>query len=239
MDIRQLQTFTTTGKTAEIQLRPPVQGPVGKVEVPKEEPKEVFSPTGITLPEPLPVVTNSPITAAPEGLPPSVSAPLSWQDGGVTYSGTSNGTIVTLQEQPPSSQGASIGRGLTLAEVLANITVQPEPSAAKAMSEREGGYLKVFPYKEDEAALKTRHDLNVRYNDPTTSAESMTQTLNNHAIERGVELDAIEDHIELLEKYIAGFVEGVVHLFESREDIDFERLTLLLCFFLLRELFLT
>jgi hypothetical protein len=196
MDIRQLQTFTPTGKAAEVQFRPPLQGPVGKVEVPKEEPKEVFSPTGITLPEELPVLTNNPVNVPSAQIHPSLCAPpLSWQDGDVTYSGTSNGTIVTLQEQPPSSQGASIGRGLTLAEVLANITVQPEPSAAKAMSEREGGYLKVFPYKEDEAALKTRHDLNVRYNDPTTSAESMTHTLNNHAIERGVEIDKVPPNL--------------------------------------------
>jgi hypothetical protein len=176
------QTPLRGEKKPELEAQPPAAGGL--------EPTESFTPQGdsgpVTLPVSIPSQTPPNAPAAPQANAPL----LSWQDGDIINSCQGNGPITSLPANPENGgrQLVSLGRGLTLAQVLATIKVEPEASAAPAMQEREAGYLGRFPFREDEKALKTRAQLNERYHDPSTSAQSMTETLTRYAQQRGLEL---------------------------------------------------
>lgn len=207
MDLGKLNSFTPPNRTIEVRpLQISLPGFEPKAELqPAELPQESFSPTGITVPETLDVVTDNPLPATTLETPPQVETQgfnaRGYEDGKVV-SYSNNGPLLMLDGSSDPAAApehhASIGRGRTLAEILQEISVskvEKEPSTAQAMSQREDGYLKVFPYKDDAKSLETRNALNVRYNDPTTSAESMTKTVAKHAHERGIEINQVPQNL--------------------------------------------
>ncbi len=182
MELRSLHTFQPLAKAAEAKARPSVGVPAPALPAAPALPGETF--VASTAAPALPPATPPAPPEAPAA-PAAVASPtlLSWEQSGVSFSSQApNGPVVSLQETP----AAPVASGLTLSEMLASMA---KPSAAAAMSERESGYLQVFPFKNDEAALKTRAALNARYNDPTTSAESATRTVNAFAAERGISVN--------------------------------------------------
>lgn len=208
MDVRQLNTFTPPLRTTE--TRAPVQMGLPGFEEAKADPLRVELPLETYAPE----VTSQP-TGQPAGQTPSIPDPAtvtverrppgpeshSYEDGRVV-SLSHNGPLLMIEgpAEPAAicQRESSAGRALTLAEVLQEISVssvEKEASTAKAMSEREDGYLKLFPYKDDAKSLETRAALNARYNDPSTSAESMTKTVAKHAHERGIEIDQVPENL--------------------------------------------
>ncbi len=202
MDVRQLPNTIPTGKIQEVKLSTLASAhPSVKKEAPLVEPTEVFSPTVAASLQSSPAVADtSSAVKEPEARSEEGPRTLTWQDGGVTYAGIGNGPLVGLQEETPVLASTPSGGGQTLADILKNLSsqieaapvaeVQPQPEvAARAMQEREMGYLSKFPYKDGEKALQARQELQVRYHDPTTSAESMTRTVARYAVERGIELD--------------------------------------------------
>jgi hypothetical protein len=201
MDISQLRTLTPLTKTSEVSTTNRVivanQNPV--VGQDSSAPTEVFSPSSLAPTADLGSESVSPLTAQVPEIPltetvaPS-SGPLTWTEGSVTFTGSANGPITSF-EQPVASGGQQTASSLTLAETLKALSSTMEKPTAQAMSERESGYLKKFPYKDDEASLQSRAALNTRYNDPTTSAASMTKTVARHAHERGIEIDKAPENL--------------------------------------------
>lgn len=196
MDLGQLRNIQGFSQAGQVYAAPALlKKPVPPTAEPSAEaPRESFSPSTPAPPAALPQV-ETPLAEKP---PASLSSPttLTWQQGSVTFSGTGNGPIASLEEAGDSTPILSGPVGLNLADQLKGLGAvldKPPSGAAKAMAERENGYLSKFPYKDDEKALKARADLTTRYNDPTTSAESMTQTVTRHAQERGIDIDALPD----------------------------------------------
>lgn len=201
MDVRQLQSFTPPRRTPEVRsIQIPLPGFEEKLDCHEQPTESITFSGGASLVQNVELRPADPPSPPVSGGGSPTFEPISY-DGGRIVSYSHNGPLVMVegaQSPEPAKRGASQDRALTLAEVLQEIavsSVEKESSTAQAMSERENGYLKVFPYKNDAKSLEARAALNVRYNDPTTSAESMTRTVTRYAQERGIEVDQVPQNL--------------------------------------------
>lgn len=150
-----------------------------------------------------------------------------WQDGGVTYAGSGNGPLIALDESSAiqAESVAAAPKGQSLSEVLANLALPSKQSTA-AMSERESSYLGVFPFKDGDAALKARDVLTTRYNDASTSAATVTETISAYASQRGVEIDSVPPGLtgdlgSMDLSKLKGATQGIVDKFFLSQEASF------------------
>lgn len=196
MELRPTNNFAPLRKPTEpVSAQPLVRQPQDQPSSLRQEPTESFSLTSspsLQPPVELPKAEAPPLPSVDQHQESHHNVAVTLQHAGVTYSGSGNGPLLALEETIAEPSPAS--NGLTLQEILSGMAV-PTPSTTAAMRGREDGYLALFPFKNDEAAIKTRAALNARYNDPTTSASSVTKTVDIYAQQRGVDLDKVPENL--------------------------------------------
>ncbi len=218
--MKPLQPFIPTTRVQQLApaIKPSVSAPAQEV---RSEPAETFQLQTPSLP--VETAVNTPVEVAKEKPAVPVETNLSWQQGGVSFEAQGNGPIVSYQEAPtalPSNDSQPTSFEATLKALAA--TQNEKTQAANAMHQREATYLFRVPFKDDEKSLKTRAAINERYKDSTTSAQSVTKTVNSYAIERGIDINkapenltgALSSNPEAVKKAAQGVVD---RLFLSKE----------------------
>lgn len=194
--LKPLQPFISPSRVQHVAptVAPAAKKPIAEV---KNEPGESFvRQESVIAPEATPVASPPAVVLAKESPAPLVETKLAWQQGDVHFEAQGNGPIVSLQESP-STAFAAPSQETSFEATLKALAAKHQEigQTAMAMGQRETTYLQRVPFKDDEKALKTRAAINARYNDPTTSAESVTKTVNSYAAERGVDLEKVPQNL--------------------------------------------
>lgn len=161
---------------------------VAPAETPSPEPKESFASSALAPADPISKERDESVVASPPAQrEPSLSVlSQTWSEPHCEVTPSLSGTLVALEEPPRATQESA--SGTTLAAMLQGIAATLEEPHQAAMQQRETQYLERFPHADGPAAASKRRELSERYHHPTTAASSVSQTIAQHAQERGVAL---------------------------------------------------
>lgn len=223
MEIGKLSAFQLTKPTSTAKPSSPHALPPSVTE-PTPKPTETFSSSqaisDLTAPSaPLPKPASKVLTSevALESLS-GTATQVNVSIDGVVFQGGYHGPLSAIIDPPLNEPQSSSIKEQSFIEQLQAIALATPKPGTPGMEKRESVYLERFPFKQDNGSLQARAALKTRYADPSTSSGSVTRTINQHALDRGINIQAVPKDFDTPLtpsglKDVKAFAQGIVDRF--------------------------